>query len=91
MFAETVPSEVIKHGREYWQEDHVDVVETGGTASDGSLDVTETSHLQVGHCLCEVVCRKGEERQEGRSNNLRAVPHNSSGTPTFSHVNHHQK
>ena len=54
---------MIKHGREYRQQYHVNVVETSSTSSDGSFDVTEAADFQVGEGLIQVISSMCEEWQ----------------------------
>ncbi len=66
---------MVEHWCEDWDQDHVDVVETGGAPGDGSFDVTEASDLQIGHGLHEVISSVGEEGQEGWPDDLWAALH----------------
>lgn len=64
---------MVKHGGENWQEHHVDIIQTGGAASDGALDMTESTFVQIVHHLGEVICRVIEERQERGSHHFWTV------------------
>ena len=78
--SEVVGPEVVVGCGEDGQEDHVDVVEAGGAAGDRALDVAEAALLEVVHHLRQVVRRVVEERQDGRTHELRAVLHHRSTT-----------
>lgn len=60
----SIPSEMVKHRRQNWYEDHVHVVKTGGASCDRSFDMTEAPNLQVGHSLSQVISSECEEWQQ---------------------------
>ena len=62
VWAEFVPAEMVEQWWEYGEQHHVDVVEAGGPARDGSLHVAEPTLLQVLHQVRQVVCCVVEER-----------------------------
>lgn len=51
------------------------IVQTGGTAGDGALDMAETTFVQIVHHLSKVIGCIVKERQEGGSHHLGTVLH----------------
>lgn len=51
----------------------MDVIQTGGAASDGALDMTEATFVQIVHHLGEVIRCVIEERQERGSHHFWTV------------------
>ena len=67
---------MIEEDREDGKQDHVDVVETRGSARDRSLDVAEAALFKVVDGLREILGGAHEERKQGGSDDLGTVPHN---------------